>query len=171
MKNQTSRLVVLALLVAAGILLQIMESFLPISWLIPGYKIGLANIVGLYALYVFGIRDMILVTYTRIILASLCMGTLFSIPFILSLCGGTLALLAMAAAYKSKWFSIYGVSVAGAAGHTIGQVLAISVLYQQFFMQLFLPVLLALSIVSGLLIALLARFLIDTLSKRRTAHV
>lgn len=64
---------------------------------------------------------------------------------------------AMILAYRSKIFSIYGVSVLGACFHNVGQVLAITYIYQQYFMQLFLPILLALSIVSGLCIALLTR--------------
>lgn len=150
------KMVQLSMLVAAGILLQLIESFFPVVMIVPGYKIGLANIVGLYALYAFGIRDMAAVTLLRIFLAALGMGTLFSVSFILSLSGGILAILAMALTYKAGIFSIYGVSVAGAAAHSFGQVMAITVLYQQYFMQLYLPVLLALSIVSGLCIALLS---------------
>jgi heptaprenyl diphosphate synthase len=66
-------------------------------------------------------------------------------------------------AYKLNLFSIYGVSVLGACFHSIGQVIAITFIYQQYFMQLFLPVLLALSIVSGLCIALLTAQLLKRL--------
>ncbi len=157
MRNTSlQKMVRLAMLTAAGILLQLIESFFPVVMIVPGYKLGLANIVSVYTLYSYGIRDMAIVTFLRIVLAALGMGTLFSVAFILSLCGGVLAVLAMALAYKSRLFSIYGVSVAGAAAHSIGQVAAITILYQQYFMQLYLPVLIALSIVSGLCIALLS---------------
>ena len=39
--------VILAFLVAVGILLQLLESFVGIFMIVPGYKIGLANIAGL----------------------------------------------------------------------------------------------------------------------------
>lgn len=162
------RMVTLSMLVAAGILMQLMEAFIPVVMIVPGYKIGLANITGLYALYAFGIKDMWIVTIARIVLASLCTGTLFSVSFSLSLCGGLLSLCAMSLAYKSGWFSIYGVSTAGAASHCIGQVIAISFIYQQYFMQLFLPVLMALSLVSGLLIAMLAGLLLRRIAGLRT---
>ncbi|MBD5424489.1 MAG: Gx transporter family protein, partial [Allobaculum sp.] len=119
------KITILAMLIAVGILMQLIESFFPIVMIIPGYKIGLANIAGLFALYAFGIQEMVIVTFLRIFLASLATGTLFSIPFILSISGCTLSCLAMALAKKSGWFTIYGVSVAGAASHTLGQVLAI----------------------------------------------
>ena len=159
------KITILAMLVAAGILMQLIESFFPIVMIIPGYKIGLANIAGLFALYAFGIQEMVIVTFLRIFLASLATGTLFSIPFILSISGCTLSCLAMALAKKSGWFTIYGVSVAGAASHTLGQVLAISFLYQQYLLQALLPVLVALSVLSGLGIAYLTNILLKRIPK------
>lgn len=159
------KITILAMLVAAGILMQLIESFFPIVMIIPGYKIGLANIAGLFALYAFGIQEMVIVTFLRVFLASLATGTLFSIPFILSISGCTLSCLAMALAKKSGWFTIYGVSVAGAASHTLGQVLAISFLYQQYLLQALLPVLVALSVLSGLGIAYLTNILLERIPK------
>jgi heptaprenyl diphosphate synthase len=154
---RTRKLVVLALLMAAGILMQILESFVPVVMLVPGYKIGLANIAGLFALEAYGSKDMVIVTTGRILLAAVLTGTLFSVAFWLSATGGIFSMAAMIACKKSRLFSIYGISVAGAASHALGQVLAITFIYQQYFMQLFLPALLALSIVSGLLVALLTK--------------
>lgn len=159
------KITILAMLVATGILMQLIESFFPIVMIIPGYKIGLANIAGLFALYAFGIQEMVIVTFLRVFLASLATGTLFSIPFILSISGCTLSCLAMALAKKSGWFTIYGVSVAGAASHTFGQVLAISFLYQQYLLQALLPVLVALSVLSGLCIAYLTTILLERVPK------
>lgn len=149
--------VILAFLVAAGILLQLLESFVGVFMIVPGYKIGLANIAGLFALYMYDEKSMAYVSLLRIFLSSLMQGTLFSVSFWLSLSGCLLACLAMIIAYKSKVFSIYGVSILGASFHNIGQVIAITWIYQQYFMQLFLPILLALSIVSGILIAVICK--------------
>uniref|UniRef100_UPI004027F58B Gx transporter family protein n=1 Tax=Holdemanella biformis TaxID=1735 RepID=UPI004027F58B len=152
--------VILAFLVAVGILLQLLESFVGIFMIVPGYKIGLANIAGLFALYIYDEYDeksLAYVSLLRIFLSSLMQGTLFSVSFYLSLSGGILACIAMIIAYRSKVFSIYGVSILGACFHNIGQVIAITWIYQQYFMQLFLPILLALSIVSGILIAVVCK--------------
>lgn len=162
-RNQTRRMVMLALLTAAGILMQLIESFFPVVMIVPGYKLGLANICGLYALYAFDIKSMVIVTYLRVILSCLAQGTIFSVPFWMSFAGCTVAMIFMIICYKAKIFSIYGVSVAGAAGHTFGQIAMITFLYQQYFMQLFAPVLLSLSIVSGLCIALLTSQLLTRL--------
>lgn len=155
--NQSRKAVFLSLLMAAGILLQLMESFFPIVMVVPGYKIGIANVAGLFALYAFGIKEMWIVALGRIFLAALLQGNLFSVAFILSVSGGIFSLVMMSVGYRMKIFSMYGVSVLGACFHNVGQVLAISWIYQQYFMQLFLPILLALSIVSGLCIALLTQ--------------
>lgn len=155
--STSRKAVMLSLLMAAGIVFQLMESFFPIVMIVPGYKIGIANVVGLFALYAFGVKEMWIVALGRIFLASLLQGNLFSVAFLLSISGGLCSLVAMSWAYKSHWFSMYGVSVLGASLHNVGQVIAITWIYQQYFMQLFLPILLALSIVSGLCIALLSQ--------------
>lgn len=158
--------VILAFLIALGIIFQLIESFFPVVMIVPGYKIGIANIVGLFALYAYGPKDLAVVCLGRIFLASLMQGTLFSVPFILSVTGGIFSMAAMILAYRSKVFSIYGVSIFGACFHNIGQVLAITILYDQFFMQLFLPVLLALSIAAGLCIALLSANILKRMKGR-----
>lgn len=152
---KTKKSVILAFLIALGILFQLIESFFPVVMVVPGYKIGIANIVSLFALYRFGCKEMVIVTIGRIFLSALLQGTLFSVAFILSCSGGFLSMLLMILAYRSHYFTIYGTSVIGACFHNVGQVIAITWIYQQYFMQLFLPILLALSIVSGLCIALL----------------
>ena len=87
--------VILAFLVAVGILLQLLESFVGIFMIVPGYKIGLANIAGLFALYIYDEKSLAYVSLLRIFLSSLMQGTLFSVSFYLSLSGGILACIAM----------------------------------------------------------------------------
>ena len=135
--KSTRKIIFLALMVGCGIMLQI-------------------NIVSLLTLMLWDIPSMWCVALLRIVLASLMMGTIFSVSFWLSLSGGFLSLIMMTIFKKAKVFSIYGISVIGACFHSVGQVIMITLIYQQYFMQLFLPILLALSIVSGLLIAIIS---------------
>ena len=60
--------VILAFLVAVGILLQLLESFVGIFMIVPGYKIGLANIAGLFALYIYDEKSLAYVSLLRILL-------------------------------------------------------------------------------------------------------
>lgn len=164
------KIVYLALLIASGILLQILEGFLPSFVPIPGFKLGLANLVSLVALSMFGIQAMWQVGLSRIVLASLLQGTLFSVMFWISLSGCVFSLVAMSIGFKSRWFSLYGISVLGSAFHICGQVLMVTFLYQQYFMQFFLPILLALSIVSGLCVGKLVDLGLKSLQKGKTTY-
>ena len=151
---------------AVGILLQLIESFVPIVMIVPGFKIGLANLASLFALMIYDKKSMWIVGMGRIFLSAILQGTLFSVAFWLSLSGGLLSLLAMSIGADFKVFSIYGISILGAAFHSVGQVIAVTWIYQQYFMQLFLPILLALSIVSGLVVAILSQKMLDRLKGR-----
>lgn len=162
----TRKSVNLGFLMAVGILLQLIESFVPIVMIVPGFKIGLANLASLFALMIYDKKSMWIVGIGRIFLSALLQGTLFSVAFWLSLSGGLLSLIAMSIAADVKVFSIYGISILGAAFHSIGQVIAVTWIYQQYFMQLFLPILLALSIVSGLVVAILSQKMLDRLKGR-----
>ncbi len=166
-RNQFQTITTLAMLTAIGIILQLVEAFFPLIVVIPGYKIGLANIAGLFALYAYGSKEMVIVTALRVFIAALATGTLFSVSFILSVTGCTLSCVAMILAKKTNLFSIYGVSVCGAVFHTFGQTLAISLIYQQFFMGGLLPVLTALSVVSGLGIAWITAVLLKRLRPKQ----
>lgn len=147
------KIAILSLLIAAGILLSLLESFIPVLLIIPGYKIGFSNLAGLYALYAYGDKDLVIVNVLRIVLASLATGSFFSLPFFISIAGCTLAMIAMILCKKMPFFSIFGVSMAGAAAHTFGQVLFVCWFYQQYVFEFFMPFLIALAIVSGLGIA------------------
>ena len=162
----TRKSVNLGFLMAVGILLQLIESFVPIVMIVPGFKIGLANLASLFALMIYDKKSMWIIGIGRIFLSALLQGTLFSVAFWLSLSGGLLSLIAMSIAADVKVFSIYGISILGAAFHSVGQVIAVTWIYQQYFMQLFLPILLALSIVSGLVVAILSQKMLDRLKGR-----
>ena len=157
----TRKSVNLGFLMAVGILLQLIESFVPIVMIVPGFKIGLANLASLFALMIYDKKSMWIIGIGRIFLSALLQGTLFSVAFWLSLSGGLLSLIAMSIAADVKVFSIYGISILG-----VGQVIAVTWIYQQYFMQLFLPILLALSIVSGLVVAILSQKMLDRLKGR-----
>ena len=166
MRNQGRKLTTLSLLVAVGILMQLIESFFPIFVMIPGYKIGLANIAGLFALYAYGNKEMVIVTALRVFISALATGTLFSVSFVLSCTGCFFSCIAVILTKKTKRFSIYGVSTAGAVCHTFGQIIAITFIYAQFFMATLAPILSALSVVSGLCIAYLSAILLRRLRKQ-----
>lgn len=163
-KDQIKRMTMIAMLLSLSILFHMVETMIPIPLPVPGFRLGLANIIGLLALYLYGARVMLSVNFMRVLLASLLRGTLFGTGFWLSLAGVLLSCIACILAYKKTPMSIYGVSVAGSVFHAVGQVIVITWLYQQFFMQAILPLLILLGIPTGLCIAYIAQ---ETLKRVR----
>lgn len=147
----------ITMLIAISIVFHMVESMIPIPVPIPGFRLGLANVVGLITLYMFGARVMLEVNFMRVLLATLLRGTLFGTGFWLSLCGVALSSFVCILAKKKTPMSIYGVSVIASVFHSIGQVMAVTFIYQQFFMQAILPLLTLLAIPTGLLVAYIAR--------------
>lgn len=115
----------LALLVACGIILHIVEASLPALPMIPGAKIGLANIVTLMALLHFGFREALIVLILRLLMASLLSGSFMTVTFFLSLSGGLIGFWILNLAYKylGESLSLIGISIMGAFGHNVGQIL------------------------------------------------
>lgn len=155
--TQTKSMMNITMLVAISILFHLVEASIPIPIPIPGFKLGLANIVGLIALYMYGAKVMLSVNILRVLLASLLRGMIFSAGFWLSISGVLLSTMAAILAKKYSNMTIFGVSSASSAFHVVGQVIAVTFLYSQFLMGALLPVLLLLSIPTGLCTGLLAK--------------
>ena len=124
MKIKTRELTLCAVLSALALALSYMESFFPLALIVPlpGVKLGLANIVTLYALYAIGFPSALAILLVRCTLGALFAGNASALLF--SLLGGLSALLVMALLSGAKKLSIFGVSIAGAAAHNCGQVCA-----------------------------------------------
>lgn len=154
--KRVQKLTLFAMLCALAIVFHYVESMVVIPLPVPGFRLGLANILSLIALYYFDARALFTIGIVRVLFASLLSGMLFATSFWLSLAGMLLSALTMTIARRCSCFSIYGVSVLGSAAHFVAQVMVVTWIYQQFFMQALLPILVALSIPTGLLIAMLA---------------
>jgi heptaprenyl diphosphate synthase len=148
--SNTKRIVLSAVLISLALALSYMERFLPLQLLIPlpGVKLGLANIVTLIALYLLGWRSAFAILIPRCILGAVFGGGITGLMF--SLTGGLLAMSVMALSRKAPLFSIYGVSVLGAAAHSVGQIMAAMVLMHSVYVGAYLPYLLGVSIFTGL---------------------
>ena len=162
--TNTGKMVYLALLLAAAIVLHIIEGMLPVLQIIilPGVKLGLANIITLLTLVLFGGRESILLVILRVLLASLLIGTFFTIPFFLSLAGAISSSLIMAGIYfiARDHLSIITISIIGAIGHNIAQLLTAAYIVEQIAVFAYLPYMLLLSLPTGFFIGLLVNLII-----------
>ena len=147
--RRTKRLALCAVLIALAMALSYTERFIPLQMVIPlpGVKLGLANIVTLIALYVMGPKAAFAILIPRCVFGAVFGGGITGLAF--SLTGGILAMVTMIVAKKSPVFSVYGVSILGAAAHNIGQILAAMVLMNSVYIGAYLPYLLVVALFTG----------------------
>lgn len=160
---KTKELVRSALLVAAALALSYMERFIPLGLIVPlpGVKLGLANIVTMLALYFLGVREGFVILVVRCVLGSIFGGGVSGLA--MSLTGGVLAYWTMALSRRIPVFSVYGVSILGAAAHNLGQVLAAAVLMGSVYTFFYLPFLLLTGLVMGLVTGTISSFIFRAL--------
>lgn len=149
MMKKTRKLTLCAVMVSLALALSWFERFIPLQMVVPlpGIKLGLANIVTLVALYLLGGRSAYAILAVRCLMGSIFAGSVTS--FIFSITGGTLAMIAMMAAMRAPFLSVYGVSILGAAAHNIGQIIASMAVMQSVYIGAYLPYLLIVAIFTG----------------------
>jgi heptaprenyl diphosphate synthase len=158
------RQVFLAMFIAIAVTLHVLETLLPSP--VPWLRLGLANIMTLAALYLYGGRAAWTVSLARVGVGALLLGRLFSPGFWLAAAGAIVATSAMIIVYRvaGRRLSPIGVSAIGAAGHALGQILAARLLVIQHaaIWQIF-PLFLLFTIFSGILTGWLAAGLLEQL--------
>ncbi len=155
----TKRLARLALLTAVALILFTVEAQLPPLVPVTGVKLGLANIVTVYAMFRYGPRDALMILLARVFLGSVFAGAMMT--FLFSLAGGLLCWLAMIPLRRiltEKQIWVCG--VIGAVVHNIGQMIVCVAVYKTTAVLVYLPVLMLSGIVTGLFTGFAAQFLL-----------
>jgi heptaprenyl diphosphate synthase len=157
----------IALLSAYAIALHGFESLLPSP--VPWLRLGLANIITLVALWLYGFRVAMMVTLIRVTLSSLLTGTFLGPSFMLSLGGGVTSTLAMGYVFSlaPRLFSPVGLSVIGALFHNVAQLVLAYVLIIQRLGPILLisPFIILLGVVTGTVNGIIANLIIQNLKK------
>lgn len=140
----------IALLTAISLVLFLVEGLIPLPFIAPGAKLGLANIVTVFALYTLGPRSCLFIVLLRTVLASFFGGG--PTVFLYSLSGGLLSLAVMTALKRTARFSILGISAAGGFFHHVGQLLLAAWAADTLAIFRYLPILGTCGLLTGLLI-------------------
>lgn len=156
-----SRVAYFGVFTALALIFSYVEMLIPISFGIPGVKLGLANLIIVIALYKMRLSEAYLLSVVRVVLSGFIFGNYFSIIY--SLAGGLLSLTAMACLKKNDGFSVMGVSVAGGVCHNIGQLIVAMLVVETFSVAYYVPVLLVAGVATGLVIGLVANGMIRRL--------
>ena len=160
MRFDTKRLSLCAMLTALALALSYMENMFPVMSFIlplPGVKLGLANVVTLFALFTLGSPSALCVLVARCLLSSLFAGNASALIY--SLLGGLCAMGVMIALVRVRRLSVFGVSIGGAAAHNVGQVAAAMLVLGNTAPLAYLPFLLIVSIFTGALTGFIASLL------------
>lgn len=162
---KVKKLVLTGLLFAMALILSLVESMLPpLIPILPIIKIGLSNIIVMYALFFIDKKS----SYEIAVLKSLFVFiTRGSVSAFLSLMGGLISITAMIillVIFKSK-ITYFLLSIAGAIMHNIGQLIAIFIVYQSFLLISLLPVLILAGLFTGIATAILLKLVIPAIKK------
>lgn len=160
--DKAKKIALFGMMVALAFTFSYLESLIPFDFAIPGVKLGLANLVVVVALYIMKPGEAFAIALIRIFLAGLTFGNMYSLAY--SLCGGILSFAVMWLAKKTK-LSVIGVSMLGGICHNIGQIAVAAVIMETVRIAYYLPVLLIAGLVTGLLLGVVSKLIIDRFEK------
>ena len=161
----SARIAACGVLTALALIFSYIEFLVPLPIAIPGIKLGLANIVVLVCLYTLGDRYAFLINCTRIVLAALLFGSVFSALY--ALAGGLVSFAVMALLKRADAFSVCGVSMAGGVFHNLAQLTVAGFLVESAQVFYYFPVLLLSGMATGIGIGILATLILRSIGRSR----
>lgn len=161
---KTGKLLRMALLTAVALIIFLVEARLPDLAPVPGVKLGLANIVTVYAVFTLGPGPAALILFCRVFLGAVFSGQMMTLLY--SFAGGLLCWCAMCLLRKflSKK-QIWVASVFGAVAHNVGQMAVAIAVTRTPALVSWMPVLLVSAILTGTFTGLAAQFLMRRLER------
>ena len=160
--NRVQRIALSGLLTSLMLVLGLVERQFPLTAAIPGIKLGLANSVLLYALYMMGVRQSVVLMLLKALMSWLIYTNMSAMLY--SLGGGALSLLAMVLLSRMDGVSVVGVSALGAVFFNVGQILvAVAILNTPQLLMTYLPILMISGVVTGILTGVVAQMVMKHL--------
>ena len=163
MRKETRKIALLGVLTSVALVLSYLEAMLPpISTAVPGIKMGLPNIIIIFVLYKFGLKEAVTVSIIRVFIVALLFGNVMTLAY--SVVGAVLSIALMTIMLKLDWFSTIGVSVVGGISHNLGQILVAIFLFDTIQIGYYMIVLAVTGTIAGVIIGIIASVLIKRLS-------
>lgn len=159
----------MALLSALALVLGFAESFITPLSPVPGMKLGLANIVVMFAFFSYGIYSAGLIALVKALFALITRGP---VAFVLSASGAAMSLLLMALVYwgSNKKISVLLLSCMGAVIHNLTQLFVVKFIYGMDLFLYYGPVLVLAGLASGLINAYLLKLMYRLLRQNGSGH-
>ncbi len=146
-KVDAKRLTTLAMLLTAAFILSWIELMVSLPMVVPGIKIGLANLAILFSIYYCGSRDTLGILCGRLVLNAILFGNAASLIY--SVSGGLLSFAVMCIAKKILPDKMITVSIIGGVFHNIGQLAAAMVVLKTPMLIYYMPYLIIGGIAAG----------------------
>jgi len=157
---KTRKLTQLGLLTAIALTIFMVEAQIPAPVPLPGVKLGLANIVTVFTVFALGPKDGAAVLAARIFLGAVFAGNFSTIFY--SASGGACAVLVTILLRKIlKANQLWVAGCFGAIAHSIGQVAMAVILMGTPSVAIYLPIMIVISIITGVFTGLCAQFLVN----------
>lgn len=157
----------LGFFLAVALILSYVESLIPITFGIPGIKLGLPNLIVVLLLFGqrYGAKEALLVNSMRIVLSGFLFSNLYAILY--ALAGAVFSFVAMLIGKKLRCFSVIGVSVLGGVFHNIGQAVVAMFVVETFAVCYYIPFLIVTGTITGALLGLIVMEIIPYLERYR----
>lgn len=152
----------LALLTAIALTIFMAEAQLPVVTAVPGIKLGLANIVTVYAMFTMGPGDTLMILCARVFLGAVFSGQMMTLIY--SAAGGFLSWCILLLLRKLlDRGQIWLCSPVAGVFHNLGQLLAAAAVMKTWTVLAYLPYLVLAGILAGLFTGVAAQALINRL--------
>ena len=157
----------LGFFLAVALILSYVESLIPITFGIPGIKLGLPNMIVVLLLFGqrYGAKEALLVNGMRIVLSGFMFSNLYAILY--ALAGAAFSFIAMLIGKRLRCFSVIGVSVLGGVFHNIGQAVVAMIVVETFAVSYYIPFLIVAGTITGALLGLIVMEIIPYLNRYR----
>lgn len=164
MRNKTKKVALLGILTSVALILSYIEAILPPIWsAVPGIKMGFPNIVIIFILYRFGIKEAAVVSFIRIFIVALLFGNVMTLAY--SCAGAFLSIVLMGIFKKLNAFSVVGTSIIGGVAHNLGQIIVAIFLFDTVQIGYYMAVLAVTGTIAGVFIGIAGAFLLKRLEK------
>lgn len=165
MNRTAKKVALLGVLTSVALVLSYLESILPPIWAaVPGIKVGLPNVVIIFLLYRYGVKEAAIVSFIRIFIVSLLFGNVMSMAY--SFAGAFLSIVLMAICKKIKVFSTVGTSIVGGVAHNAGQILVAIFLFYTVQIGYYMIILAITGTIAGVFIGIAGALLLKKLNKK-----
>ena len=164
LSSKAKKTALLGVLTSVALVLSYLESILPPIWAaVPGIKVGLPNVVIIFLLYKFGVKEAAIVSFIRLFIVALLFGNVMTLAY--SFAGALLSIVLMAICKKTQVFSVVGTSIVGGVAHNLGQILVAIFLFDTVQIGYYMIVLAITGTIAGVFIGLAGALLLKRLDK------